>query len=225
MRQQLVDPFIPASGLARTAQDAPGQAVRQPVTRQSSPRARGVSIDGVMPAAPPIKRHRPSYRGPAPSLHLQYLPKLPSQQSTSRPQLAAPQQSVRQPELPPAPASSAQPVAAAVPKSAKHKRSKEAISTVWLVVGAAIAGLALFSVIAGQLAIAIYGLAALWRRWSSQQTFGLALVMVGGIIIASLLPPFRGVADNLAVYTFLLLCIGTVALGREVRRDMRELAD
>ncbi len=105
-------------------------------------------------------------------------------------------------------------------------QSGRKIST-WAVAGvAAIGGLALFSVEVGQLALLGYAIAAIWRRWPSQQTFALALAMFGGIIItsllASLMESIRYIAENLAVYAFLLLCIGTASLALEVRRDTRQ---
>ena len=98
------------------------------------------------------------------------------------------------------------------------------MSTPVLIGGVAIGSLALFSLQVGEVALAVYAILALWKRWPSRQTFILALAMFGGIILTSLLEPFRYIAENLAVYAFLLLCIGTVQLAVEVRRDMREAA-
>lgn len=216
MKQQLVDPFIPAPGqLARHQAQRSNQSKRSS-TVSSAPVSRGVSLDGVMKAWPQADQApRRTYRGPAPSLHLQYAAK---PQPTS-PVIQARRREQVMPDVRISDISQAQPVQ----PSKLHKKPKgEGVSTLWLVIGSATAGLAMFSVMAGQLAIAVYAVAALWRRWPSQQTFGLALTMFGGIILASILPPFRNVADNLAVYAFLLLCVGTISLAREVRRDMRQ---
>lgn len=103
-------------------------------------------------------------------------------------------------------------------KSAKAKQAKP-VSTLGLVVGLLLAGVAVFSSAAGQLILLVYAILAIWKRWPSQQTFGLALLMFVAIIITSLIEPVRYLADNLAVYAFLLLCIGTISLAREVRQD------
>jgi hypothetical protein len=114
-----------------------------------------------------------------------------------------------------------------------QKMRKVTKISAWAVVGAVvIGGLSLFSQEIGEIALAIYAVVALWRRWPSQQTFALALAMFGGIILSSLLTSFnlpyldniQQISENLAVYAFLLLCIGTVALAREVRHDSHQTA-
>lgn len=217
MKQQLVDPFIPAPGQLARSQAA--EVARQ---RMSTPKLKNHngSIDGVVhvgsAASKMAQTPRRPYRGPAASLHLQYA------QPT---QLTPPSTSRRSRRPQPNPTAAPTPISQSNAKTkARAKPKKEGVSTLWLLAGAAIAGLALFSVMAGQVAIAVYGIVALWRRWPSQQNFALALVMFGGIIIASLVPAFQTVANNLAVYAFLLLCIGTLSLAREVRRDTRQTA-
>jgi hypothetical protein len=106
----------------------------------------------------------------------------------------------------------------------KQEVEPKKVSTIALLSVVAIASLALFSVQIGQIALAVYAVIALWRRWPSQQTFALALAMFAGIIITQLIEPFQEISNNLAVYAFLLLCIGVVALAREVRRDGQEAA-
>jgi len=243
MERQIVDPFVAASRPARRpsvaaplSPQAPA-AVTSPVVQK-----RSRNIDGVVPAVSAPKTQ--PYRGPAASLHLQYVkkpqtPQAPQAQvapAAVRPDIVAPRPRPQASGHPTAastmvaPATTTPSVAAKTvdepqPKSKSTKKApKEGVSTLWLIVGAAVVGLALFSVLAGQIALAIYAIVALWRRVPSQQSFMLALVMFGGIIVASLIPPFQEVADNLAVYAFLLLCIGAISLAREVRHDMRPKA-
>ena len=234
--KQIVDPFMPVSRPAnpavarRAVSQTPHVQPSQPQPSTPTPAAaarphvasRSRNIDGVVPAKPQPR----GYRGPAGPLHAQYAqaPQPPLQQRQPQPpRLQAVRSTV--------PASKASPKAEpAAPASGKTtaknsgKAKKDSISTVWLVTGAAVAGLAMFSVLAGQVAIAVYAVVALWRRWPSNQSFMLALVMFAGIITALVIPNFKDVADNLAVYAFLLLAIGTVSLAREARRDMRQIA-
>ncbi len=94
--------------------------------------------------------------------------------------------------------------------------------TVTLVIcGLLFGGLSLFSLELGQIVLAVYAIVALWRRWPSRQTFTVALGMFGGIIVTSLVEAWRPLADNLAVYAFLLLCLGVLQMGLEMRRDNR----
>lgn len=229
MKQPIVDPFVPAPG--QLARSRAMEAARQARPAGPTLENRHGSIDGVVPSRSSSAgrgvspAHQP-YRGPAASLHLKYAPHTVTQQMDVAPRQAgvsrpAPtRQPARQPVL--QPVDQPQPAVATVKEAKKSKPKKEGVSTLWLVTAAAFAGIAMFSVVAGQIAIAIYGVMALWRRWPSQQNFALALTMFGGIVLASLVPAFKNVADNLAVYAFLLLCIGTVSLAREVRQDNRQ---
>lgn len=122
-------------------------------------------------------------------------------------------------------------------KTVKERAKKAAKLSGWALVGLIVlGGLSLFSQAVGELALAVYAVVALWRRWPSQQTFALALMMFVGIILASSLSSvtafpalnditqtaaFEDIGRNLAVYAFLLLCIGTFSLAREVRRDSK----
>lgn len=219
MKPQIVDPFVTAK--PRQASVQPDQPPR-PVPAASRPAARpqraGV-IDGINTSAgrpvresaastarlaqtDSVQAQRPAYRPPAGPLHAQYVTKSAHKPVPSAPHRTVPD--VSQPQIP---------------------AKKNEVSTLWVVVGASIAGLALFSVVAGQVALVVYAIVALWRRWPSKQTFILALVMFGGIMLTSILEPLRGVADNLAAYAFLLLCIGALSLAREVRSDSRQTAN
>jgi hypothetical protein len=207
------------------------------------PNNRSGNIDGIVAKPATTTATTPArYRGPAGPLHTQYITAI-SQPTTVRPQPQRYQPPRREYQAPastvvPAPTSATaatprvqqqpQPQASSTtgtPKTKAARKSsskKEGISTIWLVVAAAIVGLAMFSVIAGQIAIAVYAVASLWRRVPSYQSFVLALVMFGAIILVSLIPSFHNVAGNLAVYAFMLLCVGAISLGLEARRDMRQ---
>lgn len=87
--------------------------------------------------------------------------------------------------------------------------------------GLLLGGLSLFSLELGEIAVAAYAIVAIWRRWPSRQAFAIALGMFGGTVVTSLVPAWRTLAGNLAVYAFLLLCIGTVLMWLEMRRDAR----
>jgi hypothetical protein len=240
MKQRLVDPFIPAPG--QLARSRAVEAARQQMPASKLENRRG-SIDGVVHAGPVSSKATQSlpqqYHGPAASLHLRYAsgvqaataPQTQLMPTRSRALIPRPMAGDirRSQKARPSPAAISTPTPQPSREPNPHvktkvKTKKEGVSTLWLVIGAAIAGLAMFSVLAGQVAIAVYAIVALWRRWPSQQNFALALVMFGGIILASLVPTFQTVANNLAVYAFLLLCIGALSLAREVRRDARQTA-
>lgn len=100
-------------------------------------------------------------------------------------------------------------------------RDRPGRTAVLMICGLLFGGLSLFSLELGQIVLAVYALVALWRKWPSRQTFTLALGMFGGIIVTSLVEAMRPLADNLAVYAFLLLCLGVLQMGLEMRRDSR----
>lgn len=202
------------------------------------PKPHGISVDGLMPVkrkpapvpklkqAPPV---RELIRRPAPTAQDMPLRKSPA--APLAPKVAAIPVSQRQPAKPvvkPAAGPSAQTAARPTVKQAVKTSftwdkpdTDKPVSTPVLLGGVAVGSLSLFSLQIGELALAVYFVLALWKHWPSRQTFMLALVMFGGIILTSLLEPFRYIAENLAVYAFLLLCIGTVQLAIEVRREMR----
>jgi hypothetical protein len=71
----------------------------------------------------------------------------------------------------------------------------------------------------GQLAIAVYGIAAFIWRIASRTTFTLALL---SLVATTLLLVARGnipMAQNFATYTFLLLVVGVITLSRELRQE------
>jgi len=96
------------------------------------------------------------------------------------------------------------------------------LAVVGIVMAALLTGLSLFSLQLGQIVLGIYAVIAIWKKLASRLSFMLALMTFGGIIVTQTLSPDSGIADNLAVYAFLLLCIGTVSLAREVRQGGRQ---
>jgi len=152
----------------------------------------------------------------------QYLPRTAT--PVTRPRAPQPAQPVPRPTVQPAP----QPrptVAVATkpqttPKAARKKRGMPA----WLEVplmgfGAIAAGLLAQSALIGQLMIVAYGVAAFFLRVRSRTTFTLALMsMIATIILLT----FRGnvsLSQNFATYTFLLLVVGVITLGRELKQE------
>lgn len=103
-------------------------------------------------------------------------------------------------------------------------RSTGKLAIIGIVMAAVLAFLSLYSLQLGELVIAGYAIVAIWKRLSSRLTFILALATFGGIIITQIVSPDSGIADNLAVYAFLLLCVGTIELAREVRGNKRSKA-
>jgi|GEM_PF-3483927 len=216
----------PAAVPVRVAAPMPPQAQMpqpQPLPRkQIAPRPAPVAVAPVS-AVPPVTKAPAPVSNDAPRLQV-----MQPAMSRHRPQAPAPSSqptvATRQPRPHEQVQPSGQPEATSADSQKKPKAKKEGISTVWLVAAASIAGLAVFSVVAGQIAIALYAIVALWRRIPSHQSFILALVMFAAIIVVSLIPSSHDVAGNLAVYAFMLLCVGAISLGLEARRGMREVA-
>ena len=78
----------------------------------------------------------------------------------------------------------------------------------------------------GEIALGLYAAFVLIRRVPSRVTFYGALACLSGIVIAQIVTGGENwVGDNLAVYAFLLLAIGTISLGIEVRRERPEVSD
>jgi hypothetical protein len=266
MKQQIVDPFIPA-------QPRPVLSLTSEPSNQ--PRSKALvntsgSLDGVMNKPQPR-----TYRPPAGPLHLRYLTKpaavakvavkpmdiKASLVAGGRPPsrtLIQPAQAVKiSPPVRPRQtttmditssntrsAAGHQLVAAPAPAVINHQRPPSQISEPqpapqlaselpvkrpWyqvllpgLLIVAAAVGLAWFSAIAGQIAIAVYAVLVFWRRWPSRQSFGLALVMFAGVAITTFVRTLSSLTANVAVFAFLLLCIGTLSLALELRRGPRQ---
>lgn len=101
-------------------------------------------------------------------------------------------------------------------------RKRSAISKVlrivqfpFIVIVAVIVGLLMQTLIFGEIAIGIYAVLALLLRFSSRTTFQLAFITLIGILLLSAIGKDITLATNFAVYTFLLLGVGTILLIRE----------
>lgn len=85
--------------------------------------------------------------------------------------------------------------------------------------GAMLAGLAFQNVVLGQLAVILYGAAAVMFRIPSRVSFILALL---SLLATTGLLIFRGdvaMSQNFAVYTFLFLVVGVFTLNRELKKE------
>lgn len=88
-----------------------------------------------------------------------------------------------------------------------------------IVIVAAFIGLLASNLIFGIVIIAVYALLTMVRRLSSRGSYILALIALVASIAALLA---RGgsnsLSDNFAVYSFLLLCVGTLNQGYEAKQ-------
>lgn len=84
-----------------------------------------------------------------------------------------------------------------------------------IIIAAVIVGLFMQTLVFGEIAIGIYAILALLLRFSSRTTFQLAFITLIGIVLLSVIGKDVTLATNFAVYTFLLLGVGTVLLIRE----------
>lgn len=112
----------------------------------------------------------------------------------------------------------------AKPQSVHHRRAagRRLGRTMQLPVLAALAivlGLSSQFLIFGELAIGIYAVMALARRVSSRTTFTLAMLSLVGIMVSSFVRGSSTQTNNFAVYTFLLMVVGTISLVLEVNRS------
>jgi hypothetical protein len=248
---QRVDQFIPVQNSNPNVIHGPrpGAAQVERAASKEAPASRGISIDGVISKAKhAVSAATPPYRPPAGPLHVQYMSKPKVQQrvaSAAKPakppamdfvRRAAPQAQapVHSQPRPATTNTSLKSLYAKVspantnPHQVADARSAaeapQRMSTWSLLVIVAVTSLAIFSSLVGQIGILIYAILAIWKRWSSQQTFYLALMMFGGIILTYLLPPFRHLAGNLAIYAFLLLGVGALSLHLESKRNLRRQA-
>lgn len=128
----------------------------------------------------------------------------------------------RELHVPPRPVAVRQPVtptAKPMPTPARPRPAwKSRVQWAAIITGGLLAGLVMQAIPLGYLAVAVYGAAALVKRIPSRFTFMLALgaliVAPIGIVIGS-----GPVADGFALIGFLLLSVGVVTLGIELKRQ------
>lgn len=102
----------------------------------------------------------------------------------------------------------------------KKARSWPAVAQgVLLILGTVCVGLFISTLVFGELVIAAYAVFALIKRVPSRTTFMLALIALGSVVLLLVIRGGEtGLSDNFAVYTFLLLVVGTICLGRETHQ-------
>jgi len=71
----------------------------------------------------------------------------------------------------------------------------------------------------GQIVVVAYGITAYCMRINSRITFMLALAALGAMSILLLGKGDVAPAQNFATYTFLLLVVGVMSLGRELKKE------
>lgn len=95
---------------------------------------------------------------------------------------------------------------------------KQVLVYLGISVGAVAAGIASTDVRYGQWMIGVYALAALIFKIDSQITFVLAMLSLIAVPFSTIAGK-EGIAENFAVYSFLLLCTGVVCAVVELRRN------
>lgn len=96
----------------------------------------------------------------------------------------------------------------------KHLESKPGVKPAayaLLFAGLAALGVLFQDITYGELIIGIYGIVALVRNIRSEETFKMALISLGCVPLLGIMGSTI-LANNFAIYGFLLLCIGIVCL-------------
>ncbi len=190
---QIVDPFVPVKR-------------KRPQPRQrSSDRAKARHHDIYTVRKPQLAQTKP------PSIIPRPLAKTPNPPSA------------KTPEPPPVPLQANQPFATAIEinpkKPGRLKRIGAIAGQIIIFAGLLAIGFFARSVIIGQILIIIYAVFAFVMKIESRTTYILALMSLAVVLVASLRAD-SGLASAFAVYAFLLLVIGTLCLGREVRSEL-----
>lgn len=108
------------------------------------------------------------------------------------------------------------------PRSAKKPNPLwQRLQLVWLVLAALVGSFIAQTLVIGVALLAVYAVVALVLRIPSRTTFTLAFMLLVAISILLLVKPNPQLANNFATYTFVLLIIGVVSLGRESRMPKR----
>jgi hypothetical protein len=99
------------------------------------------------------------------------------------------------------------------------KKSTRRLEMPLVIVSAIAAGILAQSIILGQLAIILYGFAAFIWSIASRFTFTLTLVSLLTTVILLAWGGNMNLAQAFASYTFLLLVVGVISLGRELKKE------
>jgi hypothetical protein len=216
---QLVDPFIPAKHPAHHTPTPPMLQGNKEVPEHQKmiPASRSRPTIGnefvtsmpskpMPPKKPALDHLRPQYMPPKPK------PIAPPPANEKPPATAAVTEA---PQTRPAP----QVHRLDFTPPAKHqRRGLGLIKIVLAILGGLAFGLAIQSQTLGEILIGAYAAVAIIWKIESRLTFALALAALVAIMGMSLLKPGQSLANNFAVYAFLLLAVGTVSLALETRR-------
>ncbi len=200
---QTIDPIKPFRPQQRARRHHMPNPVSLPPSRPLRPRT-GRSIDGLVPLpplSPTVRQAHPPVR-PLPPRQVAPAPAKPS----------ADEPFALRKTVHAAPSKLEMPSRLHLTK----KRLAIGVACVALLVGLALVTQQSF----GQLAVILYGLLAVIKKIPSRTTFVLALISL--VLIPVTLAVFGGtniVSSGLATYAFLLLIIGTICLGLELRRE------
>lgn len=201
---QRVDPFIPVS-----------KVTSRPARRPASSRPRVVRkpIDGFMPG-PQVMRRTPQTLAK---------PRVPS--ARTQPPVAAapaPPRTYTRPQSPEHPSDAfvrAEQQMTAQPRKSGVRRGLGLMLQFFALLSLFAVGFLLRSLMVGQAIILIYAIFAFIFRIESRTTFIFVLISFGVVLTASLRSDTT-LASVFAVYAFLLLVVGTISLGREVRNEI-----
>lgn len=89
-----------------------------------------------------------------------------------------------------------------------------------VIMGAVVLGLLMQSLAFGEIAICAYAILAFSIHISSRTTFQLAFIALVGIVVLSAIGKDSNLSTNFAIYTFLLILVGTISLIRESYRSL-----
>lgn len=104
----------------------------------------------------------------------------------------------------------------------KHvSRASQIFQAIVIIILANALGLGISSLVIGEIAIGIYAIIAWLFKISSRTSFGIALFAFAMIILLQIIRPESELSSNFAVYTFLLLAVGTVSVCFEVRQGAK----
>jgi len=226
----LVDPFIPArrpngakplTGAQPTKPPAPvkrvvgNEFVARPLSRPAKPKK--PVLDHMRPQYMPAPR-KPVIQ-PSAAITPPVQPRAHQPAAAPASDIHPPMAAKQVPAAATSPAPLAQPIRRDFTPPQKHQRRGVGLLKIVLAIMAGLAfGLLIQSQTAGEIVIGLYAIAALVLKIESRVTFALALAALAAIMALSVLKPGQPLANNFAVYAFLLLAVGTVSLALETRR-------
>ena len=193
----LVDPFIPQPQRPRARLDRTRISTSRPAISRTP--SRGTRIDFTVRSRNMQPRQLPS------QYHAQDTFRRAAA-ATMRPVAAVPRL-VRRTFVPPPPTTG--------------KRVKAGVQYAAVMVWTIFFGFGANVLEVGELAIGIYALVVLVLRFGSHISFMLALLAFVAIVILEVAMPLSPMSSNFAVYAFLLLLIGAMQLGLEIRQQAR----